>query len=277
MGINRSDYEEPICLLDMSDPAKPKVVPVDMGRISSKLDELLDRQEWAKAEDLLSYWLSEARTGYDRRGEFSILNEIAGLKRKLGKEAEATEAAEKAAAIGEELGIMDTVGGATAWLNLGTVYEAFGRAPEAVKAYEKVLPVYETFLDKSHPKLGGLYNNYAMSLSLTGAYDRAFEYYRKALDVMKQVPGGGIECALTFLNMANTYEAAKGLEDGAEEIEDCLSKAQRLLDKEYKNDSGYYAFMADKCIETYEYYGWFMYAKELRERVKDIYDGITAR
>ena len=140
----------------MSDPAKPKVVPVDMGRIASKLDELLDRQEWTKAEDLLSYWLQEAGNGFDRRGEFSILNEIAGLKRKLGKEAEATEAAEQAVAIGEELGIMDTVGGATAWLNLGTVYEAFGRAPEAVKAYEKVLPVYETFLDKGHPKLGGL-------------------------------------------------------------------------------------------------------------------------
>ncbi len=277
MGINRSDYEEPRCLLDMNDPAKPKVVSVDMGRISSKLDSLLDSQEWSKAEDLLSYWLNEARIGFDKRGEFSILNEIAGLKRKLGKETEAAEAAEKAVAIGEELGIMDTVGGATAWLNLGTVYEAFGKAPEAVEAYEKVLPVYESSLNGSHPKLGGLYNNYAMSLSLTGQYDKAFEYYRKALDVMKQVKGGGIECALTYLNMANTYEAAKGLEDGAEEIDDCLSKAQRLLDKEYKNDSGYYAFMADKCIETYEYYGWFMYAKELRQRVKDIYDGITAR
>ena len=277
MAINKSDYEEPKCLLDMSDPAKSKVVPVDMGRVSAKLDELLDRREWAQAENLLSYWLAEAKNGFDRRGEFSILNEIAGLKRKLGKEAEALEAAERAVAIGEELGIMDTVGGATAWLNLGTVYEAFGRAPDAVKAYEKVLPVYETFLNGSNPKLGGLYNNYAMSLALTEQYDKSFEYYRKALDVMKQVPGGGIECALTYLNMANLCEAAMGLEEGAEKIEDCLSKAQRLLDKEYKNDSGYYAFMADKCIETYEYYGWFMYAKELRERVKDIYDGLATR
>ena len=276
MVISRSDFEEPRCLLDMTAPGEKPVRPVDMRRVGEKLDELLDRKEFGRAEDLLSYWLNEAIDGLDRRSEFSIYNEIAGLKRKLGKKDEAVEAAESAVALGTELGIMESAGGATAYVNAGTVYEAFGRPKDAVESYLKALSVYERELNQSSPKRGGLYNNLALALALCERYDEALEYYSMALGVMAQVPGGEIECALTKLNMANCYEGKLGLLDGSELIEECLEDAKELLDTPELDRSGYYAFMADKCVSTFEYYGYFDYASKLKKRVEETYERLRS-
>ena len=276
MAIAKEDYKEPRCLLDMTPPSEKPVRSIDVRRVEEKLYELLDREEFDRAEKLLDYWMAEAQSGNDRRGEFAVLNEIAGLKRKLGKKDEAVAAAERAVALGNALGIMDNVGGATAYINQGTVYEAFDRAKDAVASYEKALPVYEKELEPLHPKRGGLYNNLAMALALSGRYDEAFSYYDMALGVMSNVPGGEIECALTKLNMANCYEAKYGLLEGSEMIEECLADAQELLDTPGLANSGYYAFMADKCVETFRYYGWFAYADELEKRVKDTYERIRS-
>lgn len=276
MSINREDYEEARCLLCMEEPGKEKAEPVDMRRIMAKLDEYLDKEAWDEAERLLSYWLNEAEHSGDKRGQFSIHNEIMGLKRKLGKEQEALEASSAALKLGEELGIMDTVGGATAYVNSATVLEAFARPEEAAELYKKALPVYEASLSDSSAKLGSLYNNMAIALSACGEYDEAFSYYDKALDIMSRVDGGKIEQALSFLNMADSFLAMHGLENGIEKIEDCLAKAQVLLDSEELRRDGYYAYMAGKCVDSFRYFGYFAYAKELEERVKDIYDRLRA-
>ncbi len=260
----------------MDKPGEKKTAAVDTGRIAAKLDSLLDKEEWAQAEKLLSYWLGEATIGNDRRGQFFIYNELIGLKRKLQKADEALAAADEALKLGEELDIMDSVGGATAYVNAGTALEAFGRPQEAVLMYKKALPVYESGLPHGSAKLGSLYNNLAIALSLCENYEEALACYDKALNIMSGVEGGRIEQALSYLNMADTYQAMLGLEDGIEKIEDCLEKAQLMLDSEDLKRDGYYAFMADKCIGSFEYFGYFAYAAELKKRVREIYDRLRA-
>jgi len=258
----------------MSDPEKPRVKPVDMGRVTSKLDEYLDKQDWSAAERHLDFWMQEAILGNDTRARFSIENEIMGLKRKLGKKDEALAAAKRALELGEELNNTDTVGGATVFVNCGTVFEAFGLPEEAVAMYQRAQNVYEKNLKNDSPKLGGLYNNMAMALALCGKYDEAFKYYHKAIDVMGRVQYGQIEQALSYLNLADAYQAKLGPLDAAEDTERCLNKAEELLDSPDLPRSGYYAFMASKCIESFRYHGYFFYANELERRVKDIYDSL---
>jgi len=276
MAINKEDYEEPRCALCMKNPNEKEVIPIDMRRVTEKLDDYLNKQQWAAAEKHLEYWLETARFQNDLKGEFSVQNEIMGLKRKLGKKDDALNAASEALKLSELLGNTDSVGGSTVFVNCGTVYEAFDMADDAVLMYKKAQPVYEKYLKEDSPKLGGLYNNLAMALALTGDFDEAFLYYNKAIEVMGKVENGKIEQALTYLNMADAYQAQLGLEEAAEKVDQCLDTAQKLLDDPGLPHSGYYAYMADKCVECFRYHGYFFYANELENRVKAIYERLKA-
>ena len=49
--------------------------------------------------------------------------------------------------------------------------------------------------------------------------------------------------------------------------------AKKLLDTPTLPQNGYHAFVCEKCAPTFEYYGYFLYANELKERAKRIYEG----
>ena len=103
-------------------------------------------------------------------------------------------------------------------------------------------------------------------------YDQARELYQKAIEIMSALPGGKPETAITYLNLANAAEAQQGLENASEFITDCLQKAENLLLDESNALDGNYAFVCEKCAPTFEYYGWFMTAKEIKRRSDEIYE-----
>ncbi|HPX70328.1 MAG TPA: tetratricopeptide repeat protein [Bacillota bacterium] len=244
-------------------------IPVE--RVADKLDALLNRRDFEGALRHLKYWIAEAEALEDPRGRFSLSNELMGLYRKMGMGEEAQDCAASTLALGESLGIMDDIGGATAFVNAATVYDAFGRPEDALPLFEKARTVYEKRLGAESPKLGGLYNNMALALAATGRYREADACFEKAMEIMGRAEHGGLEQAVTCLNMADAAEAELGAEAAEKHVNELLDKAQALLDDPALPREGYYAFMADKCIGSFEYYGYFLYAKELKERVKAIY------
>ena len=48
--LNKEDYEEPRCLLDMDRSADRPAFSVPLGRVIEKLDEYLGRNDWPGAE-----------------------------------------------------------------------------------------------------------------------------------------------------------------------------------------------------------------------------------
>ena len=76
--LNKEDYEEPTCLLNMDRDAPRPAFTVPVGRVIEKLDEYLSRDDWAGAGRHLNYWLAEAKAGGDKRGELAIQNERMG-------------------------------------------------------------------------------------------------------------------------------------------------------------------------------------------------------
>lgn len=244
---------------------------ISSDRILRKLDEHLNKNDYESAERHLRYWLSEAEASGDFKTELLIENELMGLYRKLGKKAEALGCTEKAMKRIDELNAGYQVGSATTYLNCATVYKAFGMSEGALPLFEKAREIYESKLEANDGRLGGLYNNMALSLSDLSRFSEAKELFDKAIEIMNS-NGALLEVAITLLNLATMTENELGLENACEMIEDYLSKARALLDNwEIKN--GYYAFVCDKCASVYGYYGHFAYENELNERVRRIYEG----
>ncbi len=273
MSISKEDYEEPRCLLRM-DKGKPgplRTVPV--GRVLEKLDEHLVRDDWAAAERHLDYWLAEAKDAHDEKAELAIQGERMGLFRKRGRREEALAAVREAIRLIESLGMEETVSGATAFVNIATVYKTFGESDKALPFFRQALPVYEAQLSEDDARLGGLCNNMALALTDLSQFAEARRFYEKALAVMARVPAGELEAAVTYLNLADLETAEKGPEEAEETVQDLLDKGRAALDAPDIPHNGYYAFVCRACAPTFEYYGRFMDAEELRERAEKIYKG----
>ncbi|MCR4614809.1 MAG: tetratricopeptide repeat protein [Clostridiales bacterium] len=253
------------------DSKKKSKGAVPVSRIIEKLDEHLGRNDYAAAERHLKYWLNEAEILSDDRGAFAVINELIGIYRKCGNRDGAIKASEDVLRLTDDMGLSDSVGGATAYVNAATAYKCFGEWDRALTLYEKARAIYERELPENDGRLGGLYNNMALASSDAGKYDEALQLFEKALKVMGTVKNGELEQAITYLNMAELEERRAGLEDGAEYIYDCLEKAEKLLKTESIPQNGYYAFVAEKCAPTFDYYGWFGFAEELKtlaERIR---------
>ena len=159
--LNKEDYEEPACLLDMDRSEERPLYAVPVSRVVEKLDEYLSHDDWAGAGRHLMYWLAEAKAGRDRRGELAVRNEMMGYYRKSGKEAEARESMQEALRLLADLGMTGNIIAGTTWVNAATVCKTFGHADEALPYFELARALYERELPENDGRLGGLYNNMA--------------------------------------------------------------------------------------------------------------------
>ena len=270
--LEREDYEDPACPFCVDKYQKePPAKPIPVGRVIERLNGYFARNDAAAAERHLLYWLEEARQGRDRHGLFTLQNELAGFYRKRGERDKAVSFADGAVASGKEMGILDRASGATALVNAGTVYKAFGMPERSLPLFERALPVYEAELAPGDWRLGGLYNNMALTLADLKRWDEAEAYYQKALANMRLTENAEAEQAVTWLNLADLYAARDGLEEAAEKIEGCLDRAFELLDTPSLPRDGDYAYYCRTSAPTFRYYGRFADAADLEKRAEEIY------
>lgn len=245
---------------------------IPINRIIENLDRNFAKKDFDASENLLKYWLSEAEKENDIPGEITVLNEQIGFYRKLGREKEGIEAIESALEISEKAGFDSTVSFATTLINAATGYKAFGKAEKALPFYEKAKAIYEKSLNENDSRLGGLYNNMALTVSALGDFKRAKELFERALEIMKRAPHGELEEAITYCNLADLVSAEKGLIQGEKQISEYLGKALSLFDSDGIERNGYYAFVCEKCAPTFGYYGWFLAEREISRRAEEIYE-----
>lgn len=240
-------------------------------RVLDKLDEHLGRNDYGAAERHLLYWLDESKAENDKRSRMLILNELAGLYRKLGREEDALRTVSCALELISEMRIENNIGTGTTYINCATVYKAFGKAEEALPLFRKAESIYEKELSPDDKRFGGLFNNMALALVDLERYDEAYELYEKAIAVMGNADDGELEVAITYLNIASAKETQLGPVESDEEVKNYLEKAMRILD-EHENKDGYYAFVCEKCSSVFGYFGYFLYEKDLEKRAKEIYE-----
>lgn len=243
---------------------------IPVMRVRDRLDALTGKKDYLGAANHLKYWRAEARALGDLDGEFAVLGEMMGVYRKLGDREKAMESAEAALAMLPLLDIEDSVGAGTAYVNAGTVCVFCGEGERALELFTKARRIYEDTLPREDERLGGLYNNMALAAAELAQWDEAFRLYALALEIMARQPSGQLEQAITYLNMANAAEAAKGMEEAEEEICGYLQTAEDLLSEPSLERNGYYAFVCEKCAPTFAYYGWFRTAEELERTAERI-------
>ncbi len=272
--IGPEDYMEPACpLCDEPFGAEPKVKPVPEQRIIQKMDEYMSRRDYAGAEKHLLYWLEEAKLGRDERGQLMLRNELVGHYRKTGEKEKAFEQIGLALDLIKQMDYDGSITSGTTYVNCATACNAFGDNERSLELFEKARAVYEAAEHTNHELLGGLYNNMALTCAALNRYDEAFGLYEKAIEQMKEVPGGELETAITYLNMADTLEKQNGLEESESRIFDLLDQAQELLEnKPEEAADGYYAFVLEKCAPAFSYYGYFLAADEMLRKSKEIYE-----
>ena len=270
--LKPEDYLEPECVIcDKPVGTKQKIQRIPQGRISQRLDELMGQGEYAQAENLLKFWIAEAQANGDQQGEFMVYNEMMGYYRKVGRKEEGYEAINKALELLPTLEYENTVSGATCYTNAATVYTAFYEPEKALKLFRKAEEIYLANLKNNEYKFASLCNNMALALVQLKEFDEANKYYRKSLDVLEDCPQSELEKAMAWLNIADAVIAQKGVsEDSENEIVEYLYNAQLCLDDESVERDSYYAFVADKCYPIYEYFQWYSYAEELKERIREI-------
>lgn len=243
---------------------------INVNSVISKLDGYFSKNDMVGAGRLLEYWQGEAVSLRDKRGELSIVNEMLGFYRKMLDKEKGLASVSRSIELVALLGISEEVSGATVLLNAATTLKAFGEAERAVGIYADVLSVYSEKLDAGDARLGGFYNNYALALTDLGRYEDAHDCYEKALGIMKNAEGGIIDCAATYVNMAHLFEAWHGAE--CEDIEKNILNALEIINGEDAPRDSYYAFVLSKCAPSFEYFGFFADAHEMKERSDKIYE-----
>lgn len=270
--ISKEDYEEPCCPLKMN--INKNFTPIPVGRVLSKVDEHLSRNDYASAEKTLMYWHEEAKIGGDIRGELTILNEKIGLYRKTGKKEQCLSAIDKCLALSENGEFENTVTKGTSYLNCATGYCAFDEFEKALSLYEKATEIYEKYLKNTDERLGGLYNNTAICLMRLNQYEKSSLLFGKAIEIMSNAENAEGEIAITYCNLADLEAAQNGIENAEKAINEYLEKAEELLNTKSLPRDGNYAFICEKCAGTFGYYGFFMTEKELLKRAREIYERI---
>ena len=247
------------------------MIPRD--RVLSKLDALLQSNDYAGAKRLLQYWLSEAEYTGDDHGILLMENELMGLCRKLGEKEQALQYAQKALDQVSKMDIGDNVGAATTYLNSATVCKAFGLPEDAIALFRKAQTIYERDLSPTDDRLGGLYNNMGLALVDLKEFRQAEALYQKALSVMAAVPEKEPELAITYLNMATAAEMEHGLAAAQPMIAELAEKAMACMEIGKDRTDGNYAFVCEKCASVFGYYGYEDYAAQLQGRCRRIYEG----
>lgn len=246
------------------------MIPRD--RILTKLDSLLQQNDYAAAKRLLQYWLDEARGTGDGHGVLLIKNELMGLCRKLGEKEQALQHAQDALDQVGALGIEDNLGAATTYLNSATVCKAFDMPENAMDLFQMAQVIYERDLPQGDERLAGLYNNMGLALVDLKRFREAEKLYEKALSILKALCEKEPEQAITYLNLATCAETECGLEKARPSIVSFCEKAKLCMDFGKNRDDGNYAFVCEKCASVFGYYGDEEYAKELLERSRRIYE-----
>ncbi len=271
--MDKHNYTEPLCCFDASEYlGKPDSAPcpsaVDMREATAVLDALLSKRNYSEALRHIELLLDKAVGVGDWRSELSLQSELMGLHRRTGDKLAAEAAVSRGLELIRAHRMGGTVSGATVMLNAATTLKFLGRANEAIPIFVQVSRVYSSTLDPLDYRFAGLFNNMATAYQDCAEYEKAEQYFYKALGIIRHC-GSGNEAAVTCCNLAELYELM-GRED---RIESLLDKAHSCLTDTKLPRDGYNAFTISKCLPTFEHFGFFIYEMSLKERLDDINAG----
>lgn len=267
------DHIESSCCFDTSlYTGSPDTAPcpksMDIPSFIRELDALYSSGREKEAGKALDEATEKARTMGDWRGELALLSEVCGHCRRSGEEEKALAAIDRLTEIIREHRMGSTVSAATVLLNAATTLKCFGRADRSIPIFRHVSRIYSSNLTPTDYRFAGLFNNMALSCADVGDFAQAEELFKAAMKVIEKCPAPENELAVTLCNLAELYYK-QNAED--ERVNECMERAWEYLNSPSLPKDGYHAFTVSKCAPSFDYFGFFLYARELKERAAKIY------
>jgi tetratricopeptide (TPR) repeat protein len=171
--------------------------------------------------------LASARILGRRKGEGTLLNNIAWCYDSLGDPRRALEVYEQALPISREVG--DRAGEATTLNNIGLVYDNLGERRRALEVYEQALPIRREVGDRAGEAT--TLNNIGAVYNALGERRRALEGYEQALPIRREVGDRAGE-ATTLHNIGAVYRALGDPRRALEVYEQALPIRREVGDRE---------------------------------------------
>ncbi|MEN3113381.1 tetratricopeptide repeat protein [Uliginosibacterium paludis] len=168
------------------------------------LDSLFRNNDIAKVEPFLLEHLDAARKRRELSLELTILNELMGFYRGMGRHREAIAQAVDALGLLEDAGYKGSVPYATTLLNAATAYRADGQNIRANQAYNEVAAIYRAQKMDDPYLWASLHNNQSLAWQGCGRHERALASLELALPLIASRAGSEADQAVTLTNMAQS-------------------------------------------------------------------------
>lgn len=177
---------------------------MDPKEIFKKVDELYETNRASEVEPYLLKQLNQATKQEDYGCMLSIMNELIGLYRSRSLHQESIAMSMKAIELLAQLGMVNTIGGATTLLNSATAFKMAHELTQAKILYERCLEIYQISLEETDYRYISLYNNMSDMYRLMDEDQQALNYLDRALSLLdkQQYP---IEYATSLVNKAYLY------------------------------------------------------------------------
>lgn len=246
---------------------------IDVDSFLKKLDSYFNKNDLLGAGECLSFWENEARNENDDRGLLTVLNEYLGYCRRVNNKDKAIITIDECKSLIDKLGISNTIGAATIFINAATTSAHFGNAEEGIQLYEKAKKCYIDS-DKSETyEYATLLNNSAGVLNTLKKYNDAEKNYYEAINILKKIGNRDGEIALSLTMLAHiTFDRSDNPDDSVyEKVESLLDEAIKYIKSETIVRDGNFAFILDKIAPSFEYFKRMGQAKAMRNLSKEIY------
>jgi len=250
--------------------SKESYAKVPVTRVIEKLDELFSRNDLPAVGRLLTYWENEARILKDERGLLEILNEEIGYFRRIADKEKGIKAVNEAFSLIESKSVCDIVTKGTIYLNGATTMKSFGMAQEAMPYYEKARELYLDRLEPDDYRLAAFYNNISSAYKDIGDIKNAESACYAAIEILERKGGYLGEIAVSLVNIAHLYHDKDPFDERVNEI---MERAWKCLSSDKNEHDGNFAFICSKCYPSFDYFGYFEQASELKELTESIYAG----
>jgi CHAT domain-containing protein/uncharacterized protein HemY len=227
--------------------SKPDAKNADIATLTNNLGELYRNMgDYIRAEPVLEEAVKLCPE--NSISATTALNNLALVRKALGKYSEAESTYKRSIAIYKLLGKTDHPDYTNPLNSLGELYRVMGRWQEAVDAFEEVIALRKKTLGIDHPNYANALNNLALVEFAIGNYADAEKHLLECKDIYKRTLGEKHKFYANCLNnLASVYKSENKLKEAEENYKECL----RIFKEQYGEDSDKYGVYLGGLAGTY--------------------------
>lgn len=213
---------------------------MNIKEVLAELDELFDTHRVDEVEEFLQNKLLLAKNERDTSAMITIVNELIGFYRDMGKFEQAISYCNQVITLMKQCGYEGTVPYATTLLNVANAKRAAGLFDEAEEAYQGVLGIYQNQLEQNDYRYADLYNNWSLLYQEQEEFGKARDSLQKALGIISCHNNTQLEIAATQTNLATTLLHLGEIKEAV----DYLILALSIFEEDGGNDYHYSAALS---------------------------------